>query len=288
MANFHPTAQPQAAPELTEPARRWIVIAARVGYAAKAFVYAAVGTLAILAAAHTGTRIADSHGAFVAILSEPFGHTLLGVLAAGLAAYAVWRFAQGIFNTDGHARNWRGYAARIGCLFTGLLYVSLSYSALRLFLGLRQHSSGEQQAKSWTALLLAQPYGVWLVAIAGAGVIGFASREMFTALRADFVKRLALERATPRMSKVVVRCAQIGHLSRAAVFASIGVFLIEAALTSDPREARGLGGALYTLEQQPYGDWLLGAVGAGFLAYAAYLLLLTVYRRLFVYAPDDY
>jgi hypothetical protein len=288
MANLHPSIDPQAASALSTPARRWIMVAARVGYAAKAFVYAAVGTLAVLAAAHTGTRIADSHGAFVAMLSEPFGQALLGLLAAGLAAYAIWRFVQGIFNTDGHARNWRGYAARFGCLFTGLVYVSLSYSALRLFLGLRQHTSGEQQAKSWTALLLAQPYGVWLVALAGGVIVGFATRETITALRADFVKRLALERATPRMSKVVVRCAQIGHLSRAAVFASIGVFLIEAALTSDPHEARGLGGALYTLEQQPYGDWLLGAVGTGFIAYAAYLLLLTVYRRLFVAAPDDY
>jgi hypothetical protein len=37
---------------------------------------------------------------------------------------------------------------------------------------------------------------------------------------------------------------------------------------------------LYTLEQQRYGDWLLATVAIGFLAYAAYLLLLIVYRRI--------
>ena len=60
----------------------------------------------------------------------------------------------------------------------------------------------------------------------------------------------------------------------------IGAFLIEAALHSDAREARGLGGALRELEQKPNGDWLLAAVAAGFLAYATYLALLIVYRRI--------
>jgi hypothetical protein len=64
------------------------------------------------------------------------------------------------------------------------------------------------------------------------------------------------------------------------VFGVIGVFLISAAVHTDAREARGLGGALFTLEQQPYGDWLLAAVASGFLAYALYLLMLVFYRRI--------
>jgi len=79
---------------------------------------------------------------------------------------------------------------------------------------------------------------------------------------------------------MVVGVDVVGHLARAVVFAIIGMFLVQAAIYSDPREARGLGGALYTLEQQPYGDWLLAIVAAGFMAYAAYLLLLIVYRRI--------
>ena len=98
------------------------------------------------------------------------------------------------------------------------------------------------------------------------------------AVTANFVSKLKLKRAGRRTRTFVVRCAQVGHIARAAVFAIIGLFLIEAAIHGDPREARGLGSALYTLEQQRYGNWLLATVAIGFLAYPAYLLLLIVYR----------
>ena len=45
----------------------------------------------------------------------------------------------------------------------------------------------------------------------------------------------------------------LGHLARLVVFALIGLFLLEAAWEFDPKEARGLDGALMELAQQPYG-----------------------------------
>jgi len=92
----HSISTSTAATPVSEPTRRWIVAAAKLGYAAKAIVYATIGVVALLAAAHTGGHTTGSHGAFVAILSQPFGRVLLGMLGVGLAGYALWRLVQAV------------------------------------------------------------------------------------------------------------------------------------------------------------------------------------------------
>ena len=72
----------------------------------------------------------------------------------------------------------------------------------------------------------------------------------------------------------------LGHLARAVVFTLIGLFLLRAAWEFDPKEARGLDGALMELSQQSYGDLLLGAAAVGLLAYALYCFVEARYRRI--------
>jgi hypothetical protein len=267
-------------PPVSPSARRWIVAAARFGYLAKAMVYAIIGLLAMLAATHSGKHIAGSHGAFMVVLAQPLGRMLLGILAAGVGAYALWRLTQAVLDTDRRGSHAKGIFARVGMFCTALIYAGLAYSALRIFLGLRSMGSDDQQARSWTALLMAKPFGRWLVAAAGVAVIGLALHELYVVYRGTFARNLQLSKMSPETGRFIVHCAQIGHTARAIVFGIIGGFLIEAAVYADARQAKGLGGALQVLEREPYGDWLLAAVAAGFLAYAAYLLLLMIYRRI--------
>jgi hypothetical protein len=60
----------------------------------------------------------------------------------------------------------------------------------------------------------------------------------------------------------------------------MGYFLLQAALRSDPGEARGLDGALRALQQQSYGPWLLGLVALGLIGYGIYQLVEARYRRI--------
>ena len=50
----------------------------------------------------------------------------------------------------------------------------------------------------------------------------------------------------------------------------------------DPKQARGLGGALAALAAQPHGALLLGLVAVGLIAFGAYSLLLARYGRIVV------
>ncbi len=72
----------------------------------------------------------------------------------------------------------------------------------------------------------------------------------------------------------------LGHLARAVVFTLMGLFLLRAAWEYDPKEARGLDGALMELSQQTYGGLLLGAVAVGLMAYALYCFVEARYRRI--------
>ena len=72
----------------------------------------------------------------------------------------------------------------------------------------------------------------------------------------------------------------LGHLARFVVFGLIGLFLLEAAWKFDPRQARGLDGALLEVSQRPYGGFLLGAVAVGLLGYAVHCLVQARYRRI--------
>jgi hypothetical protein len=60
----------------------------------------------------------------------------------------------------------------------------------------------------------------------------------------------------------------------------MGIFLMQAALQTDPDKARGLGGALQALVLQPFGPYLLGAVALGLVAYGAFMLVVARYRRI--------
>jgi hypothetical protein len=71
----------------------------------------------------------------------------------------------------------------------------------------------------------------------------------------------------------------VGSWARAVVLVLVGVFVCSAAVTFDPRKARGLDAALRTLADRPYGPYLLGAVALGLACYGAYVLLETVYRK---------
>ena len=73
---------------------------------------------------------------------------------------------------------------------------------------------------------------------------------------------------------------RFGVGARGVVFGIIGTFLIVAAVTSSPSEARGLGGAMNALRSQPYGALLLGIVALGLMAYGGFQFISARYRRI--------
>jgi hypothetical protein len=272
----------EEAERISQSARGWIVPLARFGYAAKGVVYIVIGGLAALAAFTTGGRTTDSRGAFEEILSHSYGKLLLGAIAVGMAAYAVWRFVQAVKDTENKGSDAKGIARRIGYAIIGVIHIGLAYSAAQLIFGSGGASRGDAASKEWTATLLAQPFGQLLVGAVGLGFLAFAVSQFYKAYTTKFREKLKTNEMNDKTQTFATRFGQAGLAARGVVFGIIGVFLIQAALNSNASQARGLSGALRALEQQSYGQWVLGIVALGLVAYGLYMFVLARYRRIII------
>jgi hypothetical protein len=76
------------------------------------------------------------------------------------------------------------------------------------------------------------------------------------------------------------RVGRFGLCARGVTFLVVGYFLVRAAVNVNAREARDIAGALRTLQQQPYGAWLLGVVALGLIAYGLLSFVDARYRRI--------
>lgn len=253
---------------------------ARAGYAAKGVVYGLVGGLALLAAFNSGGQTTGSRGALRSLLDQPFGQVLLGVIAAGLAGYALWCFVRAVFDPERDGTGWKGLGKRAFQFGKGVVHVGLVVAAVGMIRGTGGGGDDDRGLEQWTAWLMSFPAGIWLVGIAGAAVALYGARQLYRAWTTDLDDQLSLGRMGPTAARWTIRFSRFGMAARGVVFAVIGGFLIAAAMHSDPSEAKGVGGALRTLEQQPYGPILLGLVALGLMAYGAYELIRARYRRI--------
>jgi hypothetical protein len=268
----------QVAQHEMRQARPWIEWLGRFGYAAKGIVYGVVGVLAAQAAFGAGGATTDTSGALLAILQQPFGQILLGVIAVGLAGYVVWRLVQAVADPDQKGSDAQGIVARVGYALSGLAYAGLALTAVQLILG--SSNAGNGQTQDWTARLMAQPFGPWLVGIIGTIIVGVGLYQFYQSYTANFREKLRRAEMSAAKETWVTRLGRFGLAARGVVFVIGGIFLIRAAMQTNPGAARGLGGALATLAQQPFGPWLLGVVAAGLIAYGIYMLALARYRRM--------
>jgi Domain of Unknown Function (DUF1206) len=203
----------------------------------------------------------------------------LGAVALGLAAHALWRLVQAIWDPDRQGPGARGLWKRVGYAGSGILYAGLALSAGQRLLGTRAGQQSDQAAQAWTARRLAHRFGPWLVGAAGCAMLAFAGVQVWLAATARMPEPLDAHALRPHTRTWVTTLGRMGVLARGVVFACMGGCLIAAAWHVNPREARGLGGALRALEWRPFGPWVLGLVAAGLMCYGLYMLVLAWGRR---------
>ncbi|MGB3263552.1 MAG: DUF1206 domain-containing protein [Microcoleus sp.] len=270
---------------IKEPVRRasaqpWFERLARLGYAAKGLVYFIVGFLAAQAAFGSGGKTTDTSGALTTIVSQPFGKFLLFLVTIGIVGYVLLRIVQTILDPEhaGEKMDAKRIATRIGYAFSGLAYAGLAVTAVKLMTG--SGGSSGNSTQDWTAWFLSQPFGQWLVGFGGAVTIGIGFSYIYKAFKGKFRHNFKLHEMSNNEQTWAVRLGRLGIAARGIVFSIIGVFLIQAAKQSDASEAKGFGEALASLQQQPFGPWILGLVALGLISYGIYSVIEARYRQI--------
>lgn len=230
--------------------------AARAGLIAKGVMYGLLSLLALRVAAGDPAS-ANSQGALHSVAAQPPGTLLLGLLAVGFLAYAVWQVV-----AFRRADDWPHRAAAVT---RAVVWSGLAFSAARLILGERLDRNAEE---ALTAKLLDWPLGPWLVGAAGAALVVVGLSRLKDLRGHRYLDDLRPVPARTRKMIQVVTVAGIG--AKAAVFSLVGAFLVRAGIRHRPRSGVGLDGALGQLSREPYGTWLLAAVATGLAAYAVW------------------
>jgi Domain of Unknown Function (DUF1206) len=270
----------QEARREAEAGSGWYAWLARTGLVAKGASFVLVGVLAIKVAVGAGGKATSRQGALATLADSTFGKILLVALAAGFAAYALWRFVQAFAEREDedeaeeHAKKWGKRAGYVG---RGVIYASLTFTTIRILMGSGGGESQNQQAKQTTAGVLDWPGGRWIVGIAGLAIVGAGLWNAYRAVTKKFEKKW-----TGGMSETEEkwggRAGVVGHLARGVVFTLIGIFITKAAIEYDPKEAIGLDGALQKLANASYGPFLLGITAAGLICYGLYCFVDARYR----------
>ena len=73
--------------------------------------------------------------------------------------------------------------------------------------------------------------------------------------------------------------ARFGLFARGLLFLGVGAFVLYAALTLDPSEARGVEGVMLWIQERLYGRIMLAGLALGLIAFGAYGLIEAFVRR---------
>lgn len=254
-------------------------VLARLGFAAKGILYGVVGLLAFKVAIGEGGRITNADGALRAIVNQPFGHTLLLILAIGLFGYAAWRTLEGIVDSEGRGNELKDVAVRGSYVFRGLIHAYLGWKVLQLYRGF---SVGGKSDEKLVAETFTWPYGEWLVILTGLALLGFAVYQLFRAATTKLGRRFDVEGLRRDVGDWAVAMCRAGLAARGIVFGVVAWFLIQAGLTGRASKTADTADAIRIAANwpEPLGSWVLGGVGAGLLAYGVFQALNAKYRHI--------
>ena len=242
----------------------------RIGFATRGLLYIVVAILIL----RTG-RAEDPSGA-LEYLGRGGGQILLGVMAAGLLAYGIWRVADAMFDIERHGSDRKGAMERAGAGVSGIVHLVLAWQAVRLMRGAAL-SGDSTHAGTQAALQLP---GGWALILLGAAVLFvLGAVQLLKAVKGSFLRYL--DPAIAQQSWVQWS-GRAGYAARGLVFLISGHLLVRAGMDEEARQAGGMAHAL---------SWLTNPfdliVGAGLLAFGLFSLVEARYRQLHDVPVDE-
>ncbi|MBF6673500.1 MULTISPECIES: DUF1206 domain-containing protein [Glutamicibacter] len=242
---------------------------ARLGYVANGILHATLGVLASVVATG-GKAQADQSGAMRALSAQPFGVALLWICAIGALLLGLWSLAQLLLPG-------KKTRERLKLAGTGLVFLAAGFTFGRF--GMGNPSDSEHTATSLSGELMKSLAGRAALVALGAVLLVMAGYYIYKGASRKFLDDL--HRSSRREISWAVRYSgMIGYPAKGLVLGALGLLFIVATVQGDPEEAGGIDGALKAIRDQDHGSVALGAIAAGLISYALYLILRARYDRM--------
>lgn len=243
---------------------------ARAGFASSGILHFLVGAIAIRLATG-GTGNADFSGAVAELATQPAGPFLLWASFAACAALAIWQASDALFDYNRlparEKTKKKGKAAAQALVFTGLALTLASFA-----MGTGSGGDNRESASDLTAAVIRAPGGVALLVVIGVGIAVTGVIYAVRGIKKSFEKHLVMP-SSPAGRTAVTVLGVTGYLAKGTVLLLTGMLIAIATLRAHPDESTGLDGGLRALRDQPFGVYLLAAVGAGLICYGLFMVV---------------
>ena len=87
---------------------------------------------------------------------------------------------------------------------SGIAYAGVAINAALLASGSSNGGSGGNSKQDWTAMVMQQPFGRWLVGLAGAVIVGIGFWRIYRPYKTKFRKKLNLSELKPQQEDWLV------------------------------------------------------------------------------------
>lgn len=247
---------------------RPLEIVARAGFAVSGVLHLLIGLVAIRLAMG-GQGDADMSGAVEQLAQQPAGPVLLWSSFAACVALAVWQTSDAVFDFE-HLPAKKKAAKKAKAVLQAVVYAGLAVTLASFASGAgKDHSSSTSDL---TASVMKAPGGYLLLLAVGAAVAVAGIVYAIRGFRQSFVEHLRLPSSEKARTAVTV-LGVVGYAAKGIALLLAGLLIIIATITAHPEESTGLDGGLKALRDQPYGMYMLAAVGIGLICYGIFMMV---------------
>ena len=256
---------------------RALVIAARAGFAVSGLLHLLVGFVAIqLALGKAGqSGPADQAGAVAQLAAQPQGLLLLWAGFAACVALALWQTSNAVFDY-GQLEARKKVGKKLSAAGKAVVFAVIALTFAASASGNSQTSG--QSTSDFTVAIIKAPGGAFLLIAVGAAIAIAGLVFVVLGVKGSFKKELRLPPSGTARS-VVTGLGVVGYIAEGVALFLVGLLFIISTVNANPRESTGLDGGLRALREQPYGVYMLTAVGAGLICYGLYLMVKTKFAR---------
>jgi hypothetical protein len=255
----------------------WLQRYIRIGHGAKGMLYGLIGLFLVNDIIHDQPVVSGSDGVLITLARRPMGSIMLALLALGLLGYVLWRLIQASIDPEHQGQpNLRQVVQRCGYLCSGLAYLSIARTAGKLAFDLAVDFN--DTLDDIASLLFEIEIGPWMLLAIGFGVVGIGCTYVYGAITGSYINDFRRQ-LNAQVAHWAVLVGKVGIIARGVGFILIGAYLVKAAYLVEDEPAGGLGNVFDQLDSQLLGEYWLGAIAFGFIAYATYMIVAGVYRQ---------
>jgi hypothetical protein len=250
---------------------------ARAGYPISGVLHLLIAYLIVRIALGFGGDV-DQTGALSTLAGSGGGAWPLWVVAAGLIALAMWRFAETVLGLhpgeciDAHKRE-SPITPRLKAFGLALIYCAVAFTAIQFAMDVGQRGSGLTAGLS--ARLMQSGGGKAVLVITGFMIAVIGAYYVHKGATRKFLNDL-----TVRDGRLITVLGVCGHVAEGSVLFAAGVSVIVATYVSDPAKATGLDAAVESLGRARFGTAILFVAAMGFAAYGLYSFALARCSRM--------